>query len=194
LFQYKKALNPNEDQILFNQIVKGQKQAFDMLFKKYYGQLVRYAMTYLHDGSTAEEIVQDVFVKIWEFAPRMDISTTLAGYIYKSVRNHCLNYLKHEGIKKKYEKEHEIKELHESEMPDEIININYFRKLLGSAVRDLPQKCREIFEMAKFDGLTYEEISQYLEVSVKTVENQMGIALKKLRETMQPFASKIYDR
>lgn len=187
-------MQPNEDQILFKQIAGGHKPAFDALFRKYYSQLVRYAVTYLHDGSTAEEIVQDVFVKIWEYAPRMDINTSLAGYLYKSVRNHCLNYLKHEGIKKRYEKENTVKESVETEIADEKFNINYFRKLLGAAVKELPHKCREIFEMAKFDGLTYEEISEYLEVSVKTVENQMGIALKKLREAMLPFANKIYDR
>ncbi len=184
----------NNDSLLFNEISKGNKAAFDALFRKYYSQLVRFALGFLHDGSTSEEIVQDVFVKIWENAPRISITTTVPGYLYSSVRNHCLNYLKHENIKRKYEKEQtEVPSLHPVSSTENI-NFTFFKQMLVQAVRDLPGKCREIFEMAKFDGLSYEEIAEYLEVSVKTVENQMGIALKKLRETMLPHSNKIYEQ
>ena len=184
----------NNDSLLFAQLSKGNKAAFDTLFRKYYSQLVRFAISYTKDESTAEEIVQDTFVKIWENAPRITITSTVGGYFYQAVKNHCLNFIKHESIKKKYEKEQILKNSPEQTSPEEKINMAFFKNILSKAMKNLPVKCREIFEMAKFDGLSYDEISDYLEVSPKTVENQMGIALKKLREAMLPYSNKIYEQ
>lgn len=150
-------------------------------------------MGYLHDGENAEEMVQDVFVKIWENAPRLQIETSLLSYLYSSVRNACLNYLKHEKIKKKHEQE-TLQENNISESTESPVNFNFFKVLLAQTIGLLPEKCRQIFEMAKFEGLSYEEIAEYLQVSVKTVENQMGIALKKLRENMTPYMNQIYEQ
>ncbi len=183
----------NDDTLIFIEIAKGNKAAFDTLFRKYYAQLVRFSIGYVHDGSISEELVQDVFVKIWENAPRLTITTSVLAYLYGSVRNHCLNFIKHEGIKKKYETEQVQKSNQETLDTTNEANMPRFKQLLTTAVNKLPDKCREIFEMAKFEGLSYDEISLYLEVSVKTVENQMGIALKKLRETMIPYANQIYE-
>lgn len=183
----------NNDSLLFTQVSNGNKAAFDALFRKYYNQLVRFAMSYTKDGSMAEEIVQDTFVKIWENAPRITVTSTVGGYFYQAVKNHCLNHIKHETMKKKYEKEHVQEKPVEKFGAIENVNIVLFRQILSQAVKNLPAKCREIFEMAKFDGLSYDEISEYLEVSAKTVENQMGIALKKLREAMLPHSKEIYE-
>ncbi len=186
-------LKKNEDQLLFTQIKKGNKQAFDTLFRKYYTQLVRFSIGYLHNGVIAEEMVQDVFIKVWENAARIDIDTSLLAYLYRSVRNQSLNYIKHLEIKKKYEKE----QLEVAPLSDESaagnVNLSYFKKALAIAVSNLPEKCRQIFEMAKFEGLSYDEIAEYLQVSGKTVENQMGIALKKLRESLSPHVNQIFE-
>lgn len=184
----------NNDSLLFIQVSNGNKVAFDALFRKYYSQLVRFAIGYTNDSSTAEEIVQDTFVKVWENAPRIKITSTVGGYFYHAVRNHCLNYIKHESIKKKYEKE-QVPQTSDVEFSnDEKVNLTLFRQILSQTVNMLPKKCREIFEMAKFEGLSYDEISEYLDVSAKTVENQMGIALKKLRQAMLPYSKKIYEQ
>ncbi len=184
----------NNDKLLFAQISDGSRPAFDRLFRKYYGQLVRFAMGYINDGPTCEEIVQDVFIKIWENAPRISITSTVAGYFYSSVRNHCLNYIKHESIKKKHEKGQSYVNTDDNPVIGEKLNMDFFKHILSQAVKNLPVKCREIFEMAKFEGLSYDEIAEYLEVSTKTVENQMGIALKKLREAMLPYSNRIYEQ
>lgn len=186
-------MKKNEDQLLFKQIKKGNKKAFDALFKKYYTQLVRFCIGYLHDGATAEEMVQDVFVKVWENASRIDIDTSLLAYLYRSVRNHSLNYIKHQEVKKRYEKEQlEATPLNEGSSSGNV-NISYFKKALIMAVSDLPEKCRQIFEMAKFEGMSYDEIAEYMQVSGKTVENQMGIALRKLRESLSPHVNQIFE-
>jgi RNA polymerase sigma-70 factor (ECF subfamily) len=186
-------LELQNDKSLFLTIADGDKHAFDELFRKYYAQLVRFAMGYLHDGQQAEETVQDVFVRLWENAPSISIETSVLAYLYTSVRNQSLNTLKHEAIKKKYEQEQAAAAIENPGDSGEKINLPYFRRLLAKAVGELPEKCREIFEMAKFEGLTYDEIAEYLQVSEKTVENQMGIALKKLRDAMIPFAKQVYE-
>lgn len=181
------------DKSLFSKIAEGNKQAFDMLFRKYYTQLVRFAMGYLHDGPAAEEMVQEVFVRIWENAPRIEIETSILAYLYTSVRNQSLNFIKHENVKKKYEQEQSVVVDPDKDDFEEKVNVKFFKQILAMAVGSLPEKCREIFEMAKFEGLTYDEIAEYLQVSVKTVENQMGIALKKLREAMVPYSKQVYE-
>ncbi len=182
-----------EDKLLFRKIQKGNKKAFDALFRKYYTQLVRFAIAYVHDGTIAEEMVQDVFIRIWENAPCTDIETSVQAYLHTSVRNQALNYLKHTEVKKRHEQE----QVKQAEVLDEFpgsVNMGFFQEVLAKAIGNLPDKCREIFEMAKFQGLSYDEIAEYLQVSGKTVENQMGIALKKLRENMLPYSDRIFDK
>jgi RNA polymerase sigma-70 factor, ECF subfamily len=187
-------LKQNEDKLLFERVASGEKFSFNILFRKYYAQLVRFAIGYAHDGTIAEEIVQDTFVKIWENASKINIETSVLAYFYTSVRNNSLNYLKHEKTKKRYEQEDASAPALEDIPLDEKVDIQLFRTLLARALIDLPDKCREIFEMAKFEGLSYDEIAEYLQVSEKTVENQMGIALKKLRESLQPYTNRVYER
>jgi RNA polymerase sigma-70 factor (ECF subfamily) len=186
-------LNLYNDKQLFEKISEGSKAHFDILFRKYYAQLVRFVMGYMHDSALAEEIVQDVFVRVWENASRIDIEASVLSYLYSSVRNQSLNFLKHEAIKKKYEQEQSVAQPENNYALEEKVNLSFFRQILAIAVGDLPEKCREIFEMAKFEGLTYDEIAEYLHVSEKTVENQMGIALKKLREAMSPYSRQVYE-
>jgi RNA polymerase sigma-70 factor (ECF subfamily) len=186
-------LELHDDKLLFSKVTHGDKHSFDILFQKYYSQLVRFAVGYLHDGPSAEEVVQDVFVRIWENAQRIEIETSVLAYLYSSVRNQALNCIKHEKVKKKYEQE-QVTVVDSDEYDfEEKVNVKFFRQILTSVVGDLQKKCREIFEMAKFEGLTYDEIAEYLQVSVKTVENQMGIALKKIREVMLPYSKQVYE-
>jgi RNA polymerase sigma-70 factor (ECF subfamily) len=186
-------LELHDDKLLFEKIAYGDKSSFDILFRKYYSQLVRFAMGYMHDGPAAEEIVQDLFVRIWESAQRIEIETSILAYLYSSVRNQALNCIKHENVKKKYEQEQVTMLDSYKDDFEEKVNVKFFRQMLTSAVGDLPEKCREIFEMAKFEGLTYDEIADYLQVSAKTVENQMGIALKKIREAMILYSKQVYE-
>jgi RNA polymerase sigma-70 factor, ECF subfamily len=186
-------LNLNDDKQTFSKVAIGDKASFDLLFKKYYAQLVRFAIGYVHEGQLAEEIVQDVFIKIWENSSKISIESSVLAYLYTSVRNAALNFIKHEKTQKKYEKEEaEIPKTEDTPL-EEKVDMNFFRTILSKALSNLPDKCREIFEMAKFEGLSYDEIAEYLEVSEKTVENQMGIALRKLRDSMIPYMNRIYN-
>lgn len=180
------------DKLLLRQIARGNKKSFDALFRKYYQQLVNFAIGYMHDGAEAEELVQDVMVKLWQQAADLKIEVSLQAYLYTSVRNKALNALKHEKVKQKYA-EQQMHDNREDKSRESHVNMEVFRLELRKALSVLPERCRRIFELAKFEGLSYEEIANYLEVSSKTVENQMGIAMKKLRDALMPSINKVYE-
>lgn len=182
----------DKDKILLGKIARGNKKAFDTLFRKYYQQLVNFAIGYMHDGAEAEELVQDVMVKFWQQAQELQIEVSVQAYLYTSVRNKALNALKHEKVKQKYIDEQASRKTVVDDS-DTSVNMDVFRKELHHAMSELPERCRQIFELAKFEGLTYDEIATFLEVSSKTVENQMGIAMKKLREALSPAIHRVYE-
>jgi RNA polymerase sigma-70 factor (ECF subfamily) len=182
----------NEDILLFNLVKKGNKNAFEKLFRIYYTPICRFIHRYTGSNDTSEEIAQDMFIYFWQNAPVIDIKTSLKAYLFTSARNFSLNYIKKSSIRQKY---HEAAQREtqntETIIPEE--KTERFKKLLNQAVDKLPQKCREIFELSKYEGLTYEEISEFLGLSRKTVENQMGIALNKIRKWMQPYIDQILE-
>jgi len=158
------------------------EQEFERLFKEHFKSLYAYAFTILKNEAIAEEIVQNVFFKVWEKKVPDTIQTSLKAYLYKAVYHESLNYLKHQKIKAQYQ----LHVMHQSKnQMDQSASRKMMLKELEEKLRDamnaLPQQCRTIFQMSRFDGLKYQEIADQLGISVKTVENQMGKALKQLR-------------
>ena len=137
----------------------------------------------------AEESIQSMFVYLWEKAPAINVDISLKAYLYTSARNCTLN-----AIKKRQAELHHLNEYSEydnSNEPEEMSSDAEIGQLIQSGVNTLPNKCREIFILCKQEGLTYDEIAEYLDVSKKTIDNQMGIALRKLREYLHPKLGKI---
>lgn len=178
------------DILLFQHMVQGQKDAFDALFRKYYQPLCRFARFFTDNRSDAEEAVQSAFIALWENRQEITISRSLKAYLYQMVRNNALMLLRKENTRKQYEQQYvEIQEIDipsEKPLTDEEIN-----KFVSKGLSVLPEKCRMIFSLSRYDGLTYDEIAEYLEISPKTVENQMGIAFQKLREFLLPVWKKV---
>ncbi len=183
-------MNNDSDILLFQNIVKGQREAFDALFRRYYQPLCRFANFFINDADDAEESVQMAFITLWENRADIVISRSLKAYMYQMVRNNALMLLRKTTTRKQYEQQ--FLTIQEADLPiekgltDEEIN-NFVLK--GLTV--LPEKCRMIFTLSRYDGLTYDEIAGYLGVSPKTVENQMGIAFQKLREFLLPVWKKV---
>lgn len=174
---------------LFERIKQRDTTAFDILFRKYYTPLCRFSYTICLSQTDAEESVQDMFVNLWEKAPTVNIDTSLKAYLYRSARNYTLNILK-----KQQTEEHHLSQYAEIEEADEISEKTpdaEIGRLIQAGVNTLPDRCREIFVLCKQEGLTYEEIAEYLNISKKTIDNQMGIALRKLREYLYPMLKKI---
>ena len=178
-------MNPFEEKALFENIQKGNKNAFEQLFRSYYGYLCAFATKIIEDEIAAEEIVQDFFVKFWEKRVDLKIETSLKNYLFRSVKNLCLNHIKHNNIRTQYAK-HVIYEAKNSSYKDNFIEPDLAKKVEQS-IRSLPEKRRKIFRMSREEGLKYREIAEKLKISVKTVEAQMGLAIKTLRDKLKDY-------
>ena len=158
------------------------EKEFEQLFKEHFKSLYAYAFTILKNEAIAEETVQNVFYKIWEKKVPENIQTSLKAYLYKAVYHESLNYLKHQKIKARYQ----VHVMHQSNNHNDQgasrkILVKELEEKLRQAMNALPQQCRTIFQLSRFEGLKYQEIADQLGISIKTVENQMGKALKQLR-------------
>ena len=177
-----------DDTELLQKIKDGDKGAFELLFKQYYRMLVLFAAKYLRSIEDAEELVQQVFVSFWEKAQNTYITISLKAYLYRWTANSCINRLKHLKIKDKYT-QYAMSEI-ENAFDD---NLSFIEPDLEAdirkAIESLPEKCREIFIRSRFDNKKNSEIAAELGISEKTVENQMTIALKKLRAELAHYMS-----
>ncbi|MEM6735019.1 MAG: RNA polymerase sigma-70 factor [Bacteroidota bacterium] len=173
------------EEIIVEQLRNKNKRAFELVFNHYFGIMVLYAARFMDTKVEAEEIVQDVFVKFWEKCSSLSPDSSIKSYLYRSVHNSCLNAIKHEKVRDGY-KQHIIQFLESSYLEDHELNDpDAIRKRIHNEVDRLPPRCSEIFKLSRFEGLKYQEIADHLGISVKTVEVQMGKALKLLRETLQ---------
>ncbi len=134
---------------------------------------------------SAEEIVQDVFMNVWSKTDSIQIQTTITSYLFGAVRNAAMNYLKHEKVQLKYA-ESQKASMSVSESVD-ILELDELKEKIADAMNQIPEKCREIFELNRMEGKRYKEIAEQLGLSLKTVENQMGKALKILREELGEY-------
>jgi RNA polymerase sigma-70 factor (ECF subfamily) len=161
--------------------------AFEQMFKTHFKALHAYANVTLRDEEQAEEIVQGVFIKLWEKRELLHIDTSVKAYLYRSVHNECLNHIKRNKVKARYE-EHAINSgSNHTESAAKLLELKELEGRIQEALAELPQQCRIIFQMSRFEELKYKEIAEQLNLSVKTVENQMGKALKLMRVKLRDF-------
>ena len=160
---------------------------YKQMFKKYYKQLVYFSYRYVKDVQVAEDIVQDVFVNIWNKCDKLDFTLNFKSYLYSAVRNHSLMHInktnKVELVDLKYVVEKS------DNNPDVLIENKELEKSLMKIISELPSKRREVFLLSRFDKLTYAEIAATLNISIKTVETQMSRSLKHIRKNL-PFLLK----
>ncbi|MET4140061.1 RNA polymerase sigma-70 factor [Pedobacter sp. UYP1] len=160
--------------------------AFEQLFKAHYKALHVYVNTMIRDEEMAEEIVQNRFMKFWEKRELLDIQTSVKAYLYKCVHNDTLNFLKHEKVKTRHQN-FTMHSTAESEPASHRVELNELASKIHGAMEDLPEQCRLIFHMSRFEELKYREIADQLGLSIKTVETQMGKALRILRLKLVDF-------
>ena len=162
------------------------KDALKDIFEAFYPSLCHYASHFLGDHDQSEEVVQDLFVRIWEKREHLAVSASLRSYLFRSVRNQCINLIMHEKVRQNHAKK--IRDAIIEDAAEE----NYFleeerSEAIASAISALPDKRREIFLLSRQEGLKYQEIATRLQISVKTVETQMGLALRFMREKCKRF-------
>lgn len=161
--------------------------SFETIFKTYYKGLLGYAYTFVKSESVAEGIVQQVFLKLWEKRNTLSIDVSVKAYLYKSIYNHCLNYLKHQQIKSVHEKYVSKQPVSLAENAEGKVLSSELQKQIQSALNELPEQCGAVFKMNRFDGLKYQEIADMLGISVKTVEAHMGKALRIMRAKLAEY-------
>lgn len=182
-------MREKEEYELINRIKNSDKQAFELLFTTYYKFLCRFAYMITKNKESAEEIVQTLFVQLWEMRKNLLITTNVKNYLCVSLRNMCVNYLKKEIVTEKREKEYFVNSLNDSNFNEE-----NFKQKLTEALYSLPEKCRTVYYLKNMEGLTHKEIAEYLDISEKTIENHITKALKYLRELLSPYKSDFYSK
>ncbi|WP_320167738.1 RNA polymerase sigma-70 factor [Mangrovibacterium marinum] len=182
----------DEELYIFNRMVKGDKEAFRFFFEKYYSDLCNLVNLYLRDPMISEEIVQDIFIYFWEKKERIKVESSVKSYLLRATKNKSLNFIRDERNKLNIHDKLAGLSRASSEMPDKIMDANQLRDVIDSAINSLPDRCREVYILGKEKDLSYKEISEELGISIKTVEVQMGKALKKLREELRPHYNDIF--
>ncbi|NUM31279.1 MAG: RNA polymerase sigma-70 factor [Bacteroidetes bacterium] len=154
---------------------------FEILYKTYQPHLVNFANFYLKNEQESIDLVQELFKNIWEKKEILILPPNPKSYLYKAVKNRCYNKLTRNKTKIT-EIEYLENVLFENQTPSDIIESRQSANQIDSLINKLPAKCREIFILSRYENMSYKEISAVLDISVKTVENQIGNALKFLRK------------
>ncbi len=176
----------SDDNNLLQALRDDDEKAMEMLFREYYQRLCNYANTILNDKDESEEAVQQLFIQLWEKRKTMEIRTSLQSYLFRSLRNSCLNKIKHQKVRQLYA--NETVALANNEEPSSSLTLHSeLENQISVAIESLPEQCRLIFKMSRFEELKYSEIADQLGISVKTVENQMGKALRIMRDKLKDY-------
>lgn len=176
------------DKILLDRLRAGDEQALDQLFTSWHGYLYTIAYSMLRDTDMAKDAVQEVFIRFWQKRETIEISSTLKGYLQRAIVNQCLAVLRQK-------KNHTSPDEQQLRMTDptpsaaEQLHADSLEQLVHAAIDRLPEQCRIIFRLSRFEELSYREIAEHLDLSPKTVENQIGKALRILREELSPWLS-----
>lgn len=178
-----------EDRLTIQKVCEGNASAFAELFRKYYEALYRFATRFVSDTQVAENIVQDVFVKIWESRASLKIHSNVRAYLYMATRNHALNVIKREKRTVSIDGYTNFESSLKS--PDEQTIDKELHKAVHKAIAQLPERGRRVYEMHKFDGLSYSEIAEIQQVSINTVKTQMQRAMKSLHKQLSYLLTSI---
>ena len=171
------------------------KHGFNQLMAHLRSKLYRFALSLTKRTDEAEDVVQEVGVRLWERRDDLKIHVSLTSYLFILIKNRCIDHLrrlKHAEIGKQkmqeqFDCEQQMKLYSLEALDNALLCDNDIEQIIHRAIDSLPPKCREIFILNKMDGKKYREIAEELHISVSTVENQIGIALKKLREQLKDY-------
>ena len=176
-------------------ILEKQHIDFEQIYLSYFSKMKRFAREYVLSDEDAENIVQDVFLDFWEKKELLPLPINILAYLFTSIKNRCIDFLRHKIVQKEVEnkmqeeyrltlqmKYHSLGELDEG-----IFEKDDVEQLLSKVIDSLPERCREIFLKSKIEGKKQKEIAEEMNISINTVETQMGIAYKKLRNELKDY-------
>jgi len=167
---------------------RGRDDAFSEIYERYWERLFIYVYSRTSSSDVAFEITQDIFVSLWQRRGEVVFHTSLSGYLYTSVRYRIIRHINSCKLKENYFRDFlAFNQLSSDNSNEEKINLNQLNEAIEKSVRELPKKCQEIFRMSRYQNLSIKEISVKLNISHKTVENHLTIALKHLRKSLGEF-------
>jgi RNA polymerase sigma-70 factor, ECF subfamily len=170
-----------DDNLLSSGIRNDKMDSFEMLYHRYKSRIYYFSLKYLKDHDEAEDLVQTVFISLWENRKSLDESRSVKSYIYKSAVNAIYNRLKRKALLKRFIEKELQKPLQFSNITYEKIFYDDIDKSIESILGTMPLKQKMIFNLSRFDGLSHKEISEKMNLSVRTVENQIYRAIKKIK-------------
>lgn len=172
-------MSPKPDHILLQRIKENDQEALEELFEKYYYTLCDFAFQFVRSFDLTEEVVSDVFLKIWKKRRKLHIRSNFKTYIYTATRNQALNYLKKED--RDFESLDELGQTASDKYrPDEDLMFRELENRIEILINTLPPRRKLIFKLSRIEGFTYQEIADILSISIHTVQNQMVQAVKQL--------------
>lgn len=175
---------------LLQRIRAGDERALEIVFRTHYSGMASFVQRFVRTPDVAEELVQDLFLKLWTKREQLSDIETFRTYLYRAARNQALNWLRRQKLERRWQEEHAgDEEATTAQTADEDASEHEVAVAVRAAIDRLPPRCREVFLLSRDGGLTYLEIARTLDISVKTVETQMGRALKSLRTALQRYRS-----
>lgn len=178
------------DQQWAERIQVGDHDAFERLFRAYADSLCAFAAQHVGDGRAAEDVVQEVFCDLWSRRAEWCPQGAVKAYLFRAVRNTALDHLKHRRVKRAWEAEEKQRDrISEQSGPVDALQHQELKRAMQQAVEELSERRRLIYRMARRHNMSYKEIAIALEIAPKTVENQMGRALKILRDRLAKYAA-----
>lgn len=169
------------------EIRSGNEAAFDALFRAFYPRLCRYVGRFIRSPELAEELVQEIFAAIWERRRDWNPQGSLDQYLFRAAKNRALKHLRHEEVRTRLGGEAVSLRVETPATPEDLFNLEEMTAAARDAVDALPERRRHIYLLSREGGLTYGEIAEVLDISVNTVQTQMGRALKSVRAALRPY-------
>lgn len=163
------------------------RKGYEILFNEHYSRMVSYAYNFLKEQEASEEIVQEVFYQLWINREKTEIKTSINSYLYRAVRNRCINMIKHIEIRENY-KQYNSEEIEKSDLEfDSLLTVSELDKKIRESIDQMPMQRKKIFLMSRYEDMTYKEIADKMGLSKKTIENQMGKALQYMRTELKDY-------
>jgi RNA polymerase sigma-70 factor (ECF subfamily) len=189
---FKTNMATTNETLQLRSIRSGDVKAFKVLFEDKYPGLVKLSYQYVADEAVAKDMVQQVFIRFWEKKESIFIADTINGYLRKMVTNESLAYLRTKNRRIELIQPIQSQTQSFSNDTETVVLTNELQRQINEAVENLPEKCGVVFKMSRYESMTYQQIAQELNISTKTVENQIGTALKKLRYALKKYLYSIF--
>lgn len=164
---------------------QGDERGIELIFRQYYAYICKAVYKIIPDSNLVEDLAQDVFYELWRKRGRIQVASSLKGYLRRAAVNKALNFVRDQRIKFAEQGQAPVQRSAEASAPEQLA-ADHLQSRIDQAINALPERCRMVFILSRFEDMSYREIADQLDIAPKTVENQMAKALKILRELLYP--------